>query len=773
MAKYYPDGTRFFLDDRSQEFTSETGFPTAAQSTTLVAVLPNYSNCESNLSVVATIQIDTLDLPQVLYNPVEYCLNETARPLSESISIPDTSVERHGAYVAFFKSHPGEDPRHPVVTAYSDITPNTSVAGTTEYWVVQYATGPGSECYNSTPKKIEVVVKSPVTVTSDIVSPTSCVGVPVSFTPTVLGGEYDIPDEISNYITINNSVATLSNAPAGIYEFTYTAPDGTDPQGCPAALTQIITHEVSATSNGGHVSAVSNQICNGSPVPEINVNGFSGDVLHWEYRKGNDAWQTISNSTTSIDQSDLPTLTQGTYQFRALVQSGDCAESYSDTTTLTVTSGTAPNAPNGGVQFACVGSQVTLNNPGSGTYKWYTSEYGGTASENNRSFTMTEAWEQRYVSRITTVSGVQCESQRALVEARPYFSAGKISSTGEVRCSGNTYNTIGSVSNAAPTTGTTGTITYQWFVSVDGGTPNAISSSNSATFNPTTYMNGKADGTYVFTRKASFSNSSTSCSALQSEGSYTIIKGNPDATIAAPETTVLCGNGSITLTLQTGFSLQNSYQWYKDGAALSGKTNSSLVVTQPGSYTVKVTHKASGCNATSTTPVNITQDETGPEVPESITTNITGCSLSNVPTAYTTISALESGFEVDITDDYTTDADLTLSHVDDTTSKTCPFVVERTYTITDECGNASSFVETITVENTTKPVITIVSQNNPDGACNPTSITAPTFTVTDVCANNVTPTVSTDGPTGTDCSKSQTWTATYTSVCGVEADQKS
>ncbi|MBK9735419.1 MAG: hypothetical protein IPO92_10785 [Saprospiraceae bacterium] len=52
------------------------------------------------------------------------------------------------------------------------------------------------------------------------------------------------------------------------------------------------------------------------------------------------------------------------------------------------------------------------------------------------------------------------------------------------------------------------------------------------------------------------------------------------------------------------------------------------------------------------------------------------------------------------------------------------------------------------------------------GACNPTSITAPTFEATDNClasALSVIPT--TAGPTGPACARTQTWTANYTDAC--------
>jgi len=49
---------------------------------------------------------------------------------------------------------------------------------------------------------------------------------------------------------------------------------------------------------------------------------------------------------------------------------------------------------------------------------------------------------------------------------------------------------------------------------------------------------------------------------------------------------------------------------------------------------------------------------------------------------------------------------VTISRIDSTVSARCPLVIKRTWTATDTCGYSSSCVQTITVQDTTKPVIT-------------------------------------------------------------------
>ncbi|UCC79452.1 MAG: hypothetical protein JSW64_14480, partial [Candidatus Zixiibacteriota bacterium] len=52
------------------------------------------------------------------------------------------------------------------------------------------------------------------------------------------------------------------------------------------------------------------------------------------------------------------------------------------------------------------------------------------------------------------------------------------------------------------------------------------------------------------------------------------------------------------------------------------------------------------------------------------------------------------------------DPDPSITYVDTTTNDRCPFVFERTWTATDSCGNFSSCVQTITIQDTTAPAIT-------------------------------------------------------------------
>ena len=92
---------------------------------------------------------------------------------------------------------------------------------------------------------------------------------------------------------------------------------------------------------------------------------------------------------------------------------------------------------------------------------------------------------------------------------------------------------------------------------------------------------------------------------------------------------------------------------------------------------------------------------------------------------------------------------------------------------TDESGNSRICEQLVTVVDSVKPTITIVSQNDPNGACNPT-IDEPTFSASDNCTedDDLNVIVSTDGPQNTSgCLYSQTWRANVKDEGGKYADE--
>jgi uncharacterized protein (TIGR02145 family) len=142
-----------------------------------------------------------------------------------------------------------------------------------------------------------------------------------------------------------------------------------------------------------------------------------------------------------------------------------------------------------------------------------------------------------------------------------------------------------------------------------------------------------------------------------------------------------------------------------------------------------------------------------------------GCNPTVVPPAFT-VSDNCAG-DIDLPAD-----SVTVGAVNNTS--TCGRSQTWTAHYTDPCKNKAENVS-ITyywTEDKTKPVISVVTNSNPDGACNPT-ITAPTFKVNDNCAGEFalpTDSIIDGGVVNTSvCGRSQTWTAHYTDPCGNKA----
>ena len=82
---------------------------------------------------------------------------------------------------------------------------------------------------------------------------------------------------------------------------------------------------------------------------------------------------------------------------------------------------------------------------------------------------------------------------------------------------------------------------------------------------------------------------------------------------------------------------------------------------------------------------------------------VAGCTMADLPTALTTVAALQTAFGLVITDDNALNPLVTST--DQQLSGPCPIVVKRTYVVEDFCGNAISIVQTINVQDITPPSV--------------------------------------------------------------------
>ncbi len=114
------------------------------------------------------------------------------------------------------------------------------------------------------------------------------------------------------------------------------------------------------------------------------------------------------------------------------------------------------------------------------------------------------------------------------------------------------------------------------------------------------------------------------------------------------------------------------------------------------------------CSHSSTTTATVTiRDITSPVVSGTLSdVTVEGCDITAAPPAATTITGLEAlKGNLTVSDACSPHGFLALTHQDQT-GGSCPMVITRTYTVTDECGNSVTTSHSIYVDDTTPPTFT-------------------------------------------------------------------
>ena len=255
----------------------------------------------------------------------------------------------------------------------------------------------------------------------------------------------------------------------------------------------------------------------------------------------------------------------------------------------------------------------------------------------------------------------------------------------------------------------------------------------------------------------------------------------PSPEVSLASVSDVCPEADVTLTatVTTPSKADYTYEWsgdlspYSPTSTTVSSTSSTTTATIPdapascgNSYTVNVkVTDGNGCEATDNATVSV-------KIPAkpTILTTLTDNNLDCNPT----VPVLT---ENDFTVNDECDAAATVKLESAENAADCQHTKVWTATYVNACGLKADTVKvTYTwTEDTENPVISVVTNSNPAGVCNPT-IVAPTFKVNDNCDGELalpSDSVTTTGKTGTGCEKSQTWTAHYTDPCGNKAENVS
>ena len=114
-----------------------------------------------------------------------------------------------------------------------------------------------------------------------------------------------------------------------------------DELGC-SVSSLINISSVNPASVGGTVSGGSTPICQGSSTGTLTLSGYTGTIVNWEKQLNGGGWNWAGGSATTF--SEIP-YAAGTWEYRAVVQSGSCTSAYSSIQTIVV----SPTPVGGGV----------------------------------------------------------------------------------------------------------------------------------------------------------------------------------------------------------------------------------------------------------------------------------------------------------------------------------------------------------------------------------------------------------------------------------------
>jgi len=232
---------------------------------------------------------------------------------------------------------------------------------------------------------------------------------------------------------------------------------------CPSSTSSIGVITVDSMTVGGTASS-SATVCSGSNGATLNVTGFTGNVLRWEYSvDGGSTWTPINTTSSSISYSNIIVSTM----YRAIVQKGVCPALPSTAAVITV-----DPASDGGIVSSsatvCSGNNnatLVLSGHVGNVTGWLSSVNSGgtwtpivnTTTSQNYTNLVANTWYRALVkSGVCTADS----SAIAMITISPPTVAGNILSAATV-CSGTNSGNLTLV-------GQTGNV-LRWETSTDGG----------------------------------------------------------------------------------------------------------------------------------------------------------------------------------------------------------------------------------------------------------------------------------------------------------------
>ncbi|QDO95571.1 T9SS type B sorting domain-containing protein [Formosa sediminum] len=659
ISSAYPIGTKFYdqypVSSSTTEFTSTNTFPGTSGVSTYYAIPANTEDCYFEF----TINVDAItSIPTVDSEPIEYCLNETATAL--------TATPTNSDYILYY--YENNDPN---TIGQTNLTPDTSVAGTFTYYVAE---GTTDGCLSENKAEITIIVHDVLDITSDIVDATCTPGGDGSIDITVTGGS-------GNYSYAWSTGATTEDI-TGLTNGSYTVTITDETTGCDTAtsfnveedltIVPIITAPENYELEGCSESSITDLAFSATPV------SISLDQLQ-NAMGGNGTASGFSSLTYSdvVEASTCPVVVTRTF-----TATNDCNNSVTATQTITIIDTTAPVVPT-----ANIPADVTI-------------ECSDPLPAMIDLIAIDECDGNIVASGVDTTDDTDpCN----VIVTRTWTFSDNCGNEDSVSQTITIVDTTGpeiNASNLLPITvycnGEEKNDTFQAWLDINGG---ATATDNCTTSDDIVWTNdyvetdispcGTDSQTITFTATDACGNTSTVTSeyTFADETGPVIINEAIDLTLECGDQTGLenwlSTNGGATAIDECS----EITSWSNDFTAISDECGNT------GSATVTFTVTDTCGNPTTTTATVTIVDTTAPEAP-SAPADITVECIEDVPTA-TTLSTIDE-----------CSGEIIATAVDTTNSNdNCDIVITRTWTFTDDCGNSNAVSQIITVKDETAPVV--------------------------------------------------------------------
>nr|BFF38814.1 hypothetical protein BACY1_06190 [Tenacibaculum mesophilum] len=456
---------------------------------------------------------------------------------------------------------------------------------------------------------------------------------------------------------------------------------------CTEATSATATITVDPTSVGGSIAGSTN-VCTGTNSTTLTLSGQTGNIIRWESSTDNFTTDTdIANTTTTLTATNLTTTTQ----YRAIVQSGACAEATSATATITVDP-TSVGGSIAGSTNVCTGTNsttLTLSGQTGNIIRWESSTDNFTTDTDiaNTTTTLTATnltTTTQYRAIVQSGACTEAASATATITVDPTSVGGSIAGSTNV-CTGTNSTTL-------TLSGQTGNI-IRWESSTDNFTTDTDIANTTTTLTATNLT--------TTTQYRAIVQSGACTEAASATATITVDPTSVGGSIAG-STNVCTGTNSTTLTLsgQTGNIIrwESSTDNFTTDTDIANTTTTLTATNLTTTTQYRAIVQSGACTEATSATATITVD------PTSVGGSIAGS--TNVCTGTNSTTLTLSGQTGNIirwessTDNFTTDTDIANTTTTLTATNLTTTTQYRAIVQSGACTEATSATATITVDPT-------------------------------------------------------------------------